>query len=155
MIPPHTHIHPLPPPKYLSTSVELGPQCHGFQLRKEKWPIPTHWKVAVEGTSQPGLEAGGGVPGWWWWGPEEKSIINYGLISCPPLPTDLGTDNVGHLVSHLHGLLCAVWDRCSVAEHLGARRWVAENWLGQLELSVSLPVCESLSFQGLNFSLAI
>lgn len=31
---------------------------------------------------------------------------------------------------------------------------MAENWLGQLELRVSLPVV-SLSFQGLDFSLAV
>ena len=32
---------------------------------------------------------------------------------------------------------------------------MAENWLGQLEINVSLPVCESLSFQSLDFSLAV
>ena len=32
---------------------------------------------------------------------------------------------------------------------------MAENWLDQLELSLSLPVCGNLSFQGLDFSPAV
>lgn len=85
----------------------------------------------------------------------EELRLQLQLISCPALPTDLGSGDVGHLIGHLCGLLRSVWNRCTAAERLGARRWVAENWLGQLELSLPLPVHGSLSVQGLDVSPAV